>query len=57
VRLGKDAGQLNRSPAPCLGQHNREVLVDVLGVTDGDVDQLETDGVIGSVPGGGGHAW
>jgi crotonobetainyl-CoA:carnitine CoA-transferase CaiB-like acyl-CoA transferase len=56
VRLGKGAG-LNRSPAPCLGQHNREVLVEVLGLTDADVDQLEAEGVIGSVPGGGGHAW
>jgi crotonobetainyl-CoA:carnitine CoA-transferase CaiB-like acyl-CoA transferase len=57
VRLGSQPGQLNRSPAPRLGENNREVLVDVLGLTDADVDQLEADGVIGSVPGSGGHAW
>jgi crotonobetainyl-CoA:carnitine CoA-transferase CaiB-like acyl-CoA transferase len=57
VRLGSQPGQLNRSPAPRLGENNREVLVDVLGLTDADVDQLEADGVIGTVPGGGGHAW
>ena len=28
------------------GQHNREVLRDVLGLSDDDVDRLELDGVL-----------
>jgi crotonobetainyl-CoA:carnitine CoA-transferase CaiB-like acyl-CoA transferase len=36
-------------PAPLLGQHNRELLSE-LGLSDKDIDELETQGVIGSAP-------
>ncbi|MCO5129976.1 MAG: CoA transferase [Xanthobacteraceae bacterium] len=34
--------------APTLGQHNREVLGEVLGLGDDDIARLEADGVIGT---------
>jgi crotonobetainyl-CoA:carnitine CoA-transferase CaiB-like acyl-CoA transferase len=37
-------------PAPTLGQHNREVLGDVLGLATTALDELEADGVIGTAP-------
>lgn len=33
-------------PAPLLGQHNKEVLMEILGYTNEQVDQLKVDGVI-----------
>lgn len=35
------------APAPCLGQHNREVLVDLLGYTPTEADELRADGALG----------
>jgi crotonobetainyl-CoA:carnitine CoA-transferase CaiB-like acyl-CoA transferase len=43
----------HRSRSPLLGEHNREVLARVLGLTDEAIDQLEADGVIGDVVVGG----
>lgn len=37
-------------PAPTLGQHNRDVLCGLLGLSDAEFDQLERDAVIGSAP-------
>jgi len=34
------------APAPFLGQHNSDVLTEVLGYTDKQVDQLKADGVL-----------
>jgi crotonobetainyl-CoA:carnitine CoA-transferase CaiB-like acyl-CoA transferase len=36
-----------RRPAPRLGEHNRDVLTRIAGLTDAEVDGLERDGVIG----------
>jgi crotonobetainyl-CoA:carnitine CoA-transferase CaiB-like acyl-CoA transferase len=40
------------SPAPTLGQHNREILHGMLGLTDDDIEALRTDNVIGDRPQG-----
>jgi crotonobetainyl-CoA:carnitine CoA-transferase CaiB-like acyl-CoA transferase len=53
---GPAPSQLHTSPPPMLGQHNREILTGVLGLSDADVDQLEADGIIGTKVGGG-MAW
>lgn len=39
-----------RGPAPCLGQHNREVLRDILGYDEARYAALEESGVIGTKP-------
>jgi benzylsuccinate CoA-transferase BbsF subunit len=35
------------APAPCLGQHNREVLTDVLGYSGAEIEALTADGALG----------
>ena len=37
-----------RSPPPTLGEHNREVLAGILGLSDAEIDRLASDGVIGT---------
>jgi hypothetical protein len=37
-------------PAPKLGEHNREILQGVLGMSEAEVTQLEEQGVIGDTP-------
>lgn len=37
-----------RSAPPTLGEHNREILVGLLGLTDAEIEQLARDGVIGT---------
>jgi len=39
-----------RGPAPKLGEHNREVLQGLLGISDEEVARLEEEGVIGMEP-------
>jgi crotonobetainyl-CoA:carnitine CoA-transferase CaiB-like acyl-CoA transferase len=39
-----------RAHAPTLGQHNREVLGDLLGLSADDLESLESAGIIGSTP-------
>lgn len=39
-----------RAPAPTVGEHNHEILGDLLGLSDEDVSGLEADGVIGTRP-------
>jgi crotonobetainyl-CoA:carnitine CoA-transferase CaiB-like acyl-CoA transferase len=41
-----------RSPAPTFGQHNDEILRDVLGLTDSDIAALHGAGVVGDHPRG-----
>jgi crotonobetainyl-CoA:carnitine CoA-transferase CaiB-like acyl-CoA transferase len=38
------------APAPTLGQHNRQVLVELLGLTDADLARLTRAGLIGDRP-------
>lgn len=37
-------------PAPQLGQHNRELLSELVGLGDAELDELEAEGVIGTEP-------
>ncbi len=39
-----------REPAPTLGQQNGEILRDLLGLDDADIDALTAEGVIGTRP-------
>lgn len=41
-----------RRPPPTLGQHNREVLTELCGQTDADLDRLAAEEVIGTRPKG-----
>ena len=41
--------RFHTQPAPLLGQHNHEVLAE-LGLTDAEIAELESDGVIGRMP-------
>lgn len=38
-----------RTAAPTLGQHNREILSELLGLSDADIAQLVREGIIGTV--------
>lgn len=44
-RFSKTPGGL-RGPAPCLGQHTREVCQSVLGLNSAQIDRLEQEGVL-----------
>ncbi len=50
-KMSRTPGDMG-SPAPGLGEHNRLVYCDMVGLTDAQVDRLEEDGVIGTVPTG-----
>ncbi|MEX1254171.1 MAG: CoA transferase [Dehalococcoidia bacterium] len=39
--------EVEMAPAPCLSEHNRPVLRDVLGLPEDEIDGLEAQGVIG----------
>jgi crotonobetainyl-CoA:carnitine CoA-transferase CaiB-like acyl-CoA transferase len=41
-----------RTPAPTMGQHNEPVLCGILGLSQGELRDLETEGVIGTRPEG-----
>jgi CoA:oxalate CoA-transferase len=47
VKLSETPGRVF-SAAPLLGQHNREILINLLGYTEEEVSQLEMEGVIAS---------
>ena len=36
-----------RGPAPLLGQHNRDVLKEWLGLEDGEIEELKANGILG----------
>lgn len=46
-RLPGDVASAHRRPAPLLGEHNTEVLHDILGVDLETIEQLRASGVIG----------
>lgn len=35
-----------RMPPPLLGQHTGEVLTDILGMSEGDIEHLRNEGVV-----------
>jgi crotonobetainyl-CoA:carnitine CoA-transferase CaiB-like acyl-CoA transferase len=45
VRFGADGWRIRR-PAPALGEHNREVFVERLGLSDAELASLQAEGVI-----------
>ncbi|MEE8399887.1 MAG: CoA transferase [Desulfobacterales bacterium] len=49
INLSKTPTASNR-PAPCLGQHNRYVLGEILGLSQTEMDRLEEKGIIGDEP-------
>lgn len=51
MRIGAGPQHFHRSPAPLLGQHNREVLAG-LGLSDDEITGLERQGIIGDAPAG-----
>lgn len=42
--------RIHRSPAPTFGQHSREILQGILGVSDEGFDRLIEDGLVGTRP-------
>ena len=48
-RVGDEPFDID-SVAPTLGQHNREVLSELLHLTDAEIDDLEAQGIIGTKP-------
>ena len=50
VRLSAGPDRFHLEPAPLLGQHNVELLTE-LGLSEGQIAELEADGVIGRAPG------
>ena len=48
-RLAGVEGPVQR-PAPCLGEHNRHVLRDILGMPESAMSRLEEQDIIGTVP-------
>ncbi len=37
-----------RNPPPTLGEHNREILGGILGLSNGEIEELARDGIIGT---------
>jgi crotonobetainyl-CoA:carnitine CoA-transferase CaiB-like acyl-CoA transferase len=54
ARFSAGPQRFHRRHAPLLGEHNHEILRE-LGLSDGEIAQLETDGVIGRAPAMGGR--
>ncbi len=51
MRISSGPQRFHRTPAPLLGQHNREVLSG-LGLGDDEIAELEVQGIIGTAPAG-----
>jgi crotonobetainyl-CoA:carnitine CoA-transferase CaiB-like acyl-CoA transferase len=50
TRFSSWTGSVHRAPAPTLGQHNDELLGGELGLSADVMEQLRTEGVVGSRP-------
>ena len=50
VRFSAGPERSWRTAAPCLGEHNREVLVDGLGLTEPEFEDLVAVGIVGTTP-------
>jgi crotonobetainyl-CoA:carnitine CoA-transferase CaiB-like acyl-CoA transferase len=50
ISLAGRPQEFHREPAPLLGEHNHELLVE-LGLSDDEIAALAEDGVIGTEPG------
>ena len=50
VRFSSMEGPYHRRYSPTLGEHNREILHDLLRFSDEEIDQLERHRVIGTAP-------
>ncbi len=50
-KMSRTPGEV-RWPSPTLGQHNREIFGGLLGLSGGEIDALESNGVIGTRPTG-----
>lgn len=48
-KLSKTPGFI-RAPAPCLGEHNRYVFGELLGMSEKEIEQLEKEKIIGTEP-------
>lgn len=55
ARLAGGPDTHNRTSAPLLGEHNTEILRDLLGLADEQIRALEAESVIGTEPGVGGR--
>jgi crotonobetainyl-CoA:carnitine CoA-transferase CaiB-like acyl-CoA transferase len=51
VRFSGGPDRFHVHPAPLLGQHNHELLVEI-GLSEGEIAELEANGVIGCAPNG-----
>jgi crotonobetainyl-CoA:carnitine CoA-transferase CaiB-like acyl-CoA transferase len=48
-KLSRTPGWVRR-PAPCFGEHNEEILSELLGLTPSEIDRLYQEGVIAREP-------
>jgi crotonobetainyl-CoA:carnitine CoA-transferase CaiB-like acyl-CoA transferase len=46
IRFSRMDLPIHRRPPPLLGQHNREIFCDVLGLTNGELEALELRRII-----------
>ncbi len=53
MRLSQGPQRFHTRHAPLLGEHNRQLLAEI-GLSDAEIDGLQTDGIIGTTVSGGG---